>query len=480
MGWYGPGDRQTAFLFLDRALDGSSSRGSRRRSARSVHRRTRTGAARSRPGGRRGPRPEPRTSSRACHRRAVRASGRTRSRPSHARAGRGLRASGWARSWIRLLQMRLGLDAFDDPLDRQIAHRSAERGDPSGLEREQAYRSVSERRDQRRERLVLGQRCLHAAPPMTRNTGAPTGNPAAARCSRSRARNRSGFPRTSAWTAGSDGCELCTIARPAGRAQPTASIQMASARSRAARPGRRAAESASSTRRDQGARRRDRGRARGRRRATSPADLGSRGGTASRPAPTRSAPPIPRRARRRPRRIPKVVPPQTAQRRWQRRRCTAPVPPRRGAARRTTHRRPGGRRCGRPARRRSRGSARRRRPAGRSGEPATRRGARPSGPGRTTSTTAIAVRAASRPGCRVPRPLPTGRAAASTQVRRRQPGPLERDVANVVIRSAVLAMRGVGLTRHEDQADVPSGANTAGRVPTTTSYRPSRTASQSR
>jgi hypothetical protein len=63
---------------------------------------------------------------------------------------------------IRLLQMRLRFDAFDDPLDRQIAHRSAERGDPSGLEREQAYRSVSESRDQRRERLVLGERGLQA------------------------------------------------------------------------------------------------------------------------------------------------------------------------------------------------------------------------------------------------------------------------------------------------------------------------------
>src|SRR6266550_6903527 len=63
---------------------------------------------------------------------------------------------------IRLLQMRLRFDAFDDPLDRQIAHRSAERGNPSSLEREQAYRPVSDRRDQRRERFVLGERRLHA------------------------------------------------------------------------------------------------------------------------------------------------------------------------------------------------------------------------------------------------------------------------------------------------------------------------------
>jgi len=61
--------------------------------------------------------------------------------------------------------MWLRLDALHDPFDGQIAHRPPEGGDPSSLEREQAYRSVSERRDQRCQRSVLGERGLQALSP---------------------------------------------------------------------------------------------------------------------------------------------------------------------------------------------------------------------------------------------------------------------------------------------------------------------------
>ena len=58
--------------------------------------------------------------------------------------------------------------------------------------------------------------------------------------------NRSGLPRTSAWTAGSFGMGRTARWRvPLGRAHAMASIQVVTARSRAARPGRRSARSAS-------------------------------------------------------------------------------------------------------------------------------------------------------------------------------------------------------------------------------------------
>src|SRR5581483_8433882 len=84
-----------------------------------------------------------------------------------------------------------------------------------------------------------------ACVPRTRKTGAPTGNPASARRAASARWNRSGRPVTSACTAGSFGCLVWTITRPPGRVHAAASIQEASARSRATSPGRREARSAS-------------------------------------------------------------------------------------------------------------------------------------------------------------------------------------------------------------------------------------------
>ena len=78
-----------------------------------------------------------------------------------------------------------------------------------------------------------------------RKTADPTGNPASARRRVSSAWKRSGLPRTSACTAGSAACEDCTMALPSGRAQAIASIHVVTARSRAVRPGRRSARSAS-------------------------------------------------------------------------------------------------------------------------------------------------------------------------------------------------------------------------------------------
>src|SRR5262249_12119150 len=54
-------------------------------------------------------------------------------------------------------QVRFGFDALDDPRARQAAHRVAEGRDAVGLEREQAYRPASERRDERCDRVVLGE-----------------------------------------------------------------------------------------------------------------------------------------------------------------------------------------------------------------------------------------------------------------------------------------------------------------------------------
>src|SRR6185436_18368961 len=83
-----------------------------------------------------------------------------------------------------------------------------------------------------------------SAPPVTRNTGDPTGNPASARRGASARRNRSGRPETRAWTAGSFGASVCTMTRPSGRAQAAASNHVTSTRSRASTPGRRSEASA--------------------------------------------------------------------------------------------------------------------------------------------------------------------------------------------------------------------------------------------
>ena len=153
-----------------------------------------------------------------------------------------------------------------------------------------------------------------SADPATRKTAEPTGNPAAVRRSASSTRNRSGFPRTNAWIAVSLGWSACTIALPDGRAHATASIQVASARSRAAIPGRRSARSAS--RIATSSRLPSRGHAptqdpptrisAGRGRRARPRDATRRTGTGATDAAhssTRSAPP---------RRIPKSVAPQCA------------------------------------------------------------------------------------------------------------------------------------------------------------------------
>ena len=83
-----------------------------------------------------------------------------------------------------------------------------------------------------------------SAPPVTRNTGDPTGKPASARRGISERRNRSGRPETRAWTAGSFGASVCTMTRPSGRAHAAASNHVTSTRSRASTPGRRSEASA--------------------------------------------------------------------------------------------------------------------------------------------------------------------------------------------------------------------------------------------
>ena len=151
---------------------------------------------------------------------------------------------------IRLLQMRLRLDAFDDP---SIARSRIARLDagtrPASSASKHASISVSdERRDQRHERLVPGERRLHTVATghaehggADRESGGgallplaseePIGVPADERLD-------GGIRRARALHDG-------TARRPAQTV--TALHQMASARSRAARPGRRAAASASST-----------------------------------------------------------------------------------------------------------------------------------------------------------------------------------------------------------------------------------------
>src|SRR6266540_3223864 len=84
-----------------------------------------------------------------------------------------------------------------------------------------------------------------SADPATRNTGWPTGNPARSRRGMSARWNRPWLPATSACTAASLGRLDWTMTRPEGRAHPAASIHSARDRSAAASPGRRAARSAS-------------------------------------------------------------------------------------------------------------------------------------------------------------------------------------------------------------------------------------------
>src|SRR5262245_26855548 len=89
---------------------------------------------------------------------------------------------------------------------------------------------------------VRGERARSSAsspsPPLTRNTGEPTGKPASARRGASARSKRSARPETRAWIAGSLGAFVCTITRPSLRAQAAASNQAISARSRASTPGR--------------------------------------------------------------------------------------------------------------------------------------------------------------------------------------------------------------------------------------------------
>ena len=144
------------------------------------------------------------------------------------------------RSWLVVgSQVRLGLDAGHDVPRGQLTDRAAERRDPAGVEREQAYRLLPQRRDEQRRRLEpvqLGLELRSRRPP-----GRPPCRPGTPPRRRRRASspwNRRGFPCTRACTAGSFAWEACTIARPPGRAQAIASIQVVTARSRAARPGR--------------------------------------------------------------------------------------------------------------------------------------------------------------------------------------------------------------------------------------------------
>ena len=396
-------------------------------------------------------------------RRACAASGRTARPASPARAGRGRRACGWAAIMSRSSsQVRLGLDALDDPRGGEVAHRAPERGDPSGLEREQAYRPASERRDQRRDRLVLRPAPPRApAVPITRNTGAPTGNPgrrASLPLAREEpigvARARAPGPRDPT------GASSARSHAPAGRAQPTASIQIASARSRAASPGRRG--------RRVGVEHRDEVQAADAEVAhgLGPADRRSRppaSGSRGRVTPRdrhRGAPrrPTPRRARRRRGGSRRSTPPQTAQRPGasQTTHRTCPASSAEHAAARGARGR-ARRRCGRPARRRSREPARTRTPAApcrsawtSAGRPPFGARAGPPPPSATAARRASTTGQAERRGLarRAERPRARTRAADSR-------ARCERDVADVVVGRAVLSMRGVRLTRHVDQPDVP-------------------------
>ena len=279
------------------------------------------------------------------------------------------------------------------PRSARPADRGAERPATSpGSSGDQAYRLVPERRDEQRP-VRERARARPRAPrdPATRKTGAPTGNPASAR--------RRGLDPGEPLRPSGDERLHGVVVRPVGLhddapvrpAHAAASTHADSARSRAAMPGR-----AQRRVRVQDADQVQLERAevlharRARRRATSPvagrprrvAGPSRRTGTRATPrahSSTRSAPP---------RAIAEVRRPAArASARAPRRPRSGPPRPPRAASRRTRRTRPARRTPGRPGRPRSREAARTGTPSrGLLGAPRTSRGARPSGPGLTTST----------------------------------------------------------------------------------------------
>ena len=261
----------------------------------------------------------------------------------------------------------------------------------------------------------LAPRARHA--PATRNTAAPTGNPPAAR-----RRARRVEPSRVAPHQRLHG-RVVRRARPArsrgrpGRAQPTASIQVASARSRAPSPGRRSARSASriATRsRSAGAEVAHRLRtadehlavARQPRRVAGREPRTGTGATRDGPLlhPLGARRAGSRTRSRRTRRTARA--PRTPR--------TGPRPPPTAALRRTRRRPPARRTSGRPARSRTPGSGAKGTPARRLASARTSRGARPSGPGAPPRPAASAARRATRSAARAPRPPTTDTARDST------------------------------------------------------------------
>ena len=282
--------------------------------------------------------------------------------------------------------------------------------------------------------------------PATRNTGAPTGKPAAARRLALVAVEPIGVARDQRLHGRivRRGAPARSRGR-AGRAHATASIQVVSARSRAARPGRRAARSASriATRSSSpGPRSRT-----PRDRPTSTSPLGRQprrvpGAAAGAPGPARRAPAHSSTRSAPPRRSPKSIAPHE---RAPPRRLAHDAPDR--SLPRAQH--PAARRAGRrlaaraadlrdpvPGQRREQERPRRGLRSAR-----TSRGARPSGPGRTTSTGGQLRRGGATSGRRA-------RAASDDGAERRRArtiapldrGARQRDVAHVVVRRAILAM----------------------------------------
>src|SRR6266545_2792153 len=317
-----------------------------------------------------------------------------------------------------------------------------------------------------------------SADPATRNTGWPTGNPARSRRGRSARWNRPGLPATSACTAASLGLLVWTMTRPEGRAHPAASIHSARDRSAAASPGRRAARSAS-------------------RMPTRSSPGGGTSFTASGPPTTipahGSAPPVPRRTGTEatraahsstrstpPRAMPNTRPPQLAQR---------------PGASHTTHRvSPASsrmvpphdaHRAGSPHERHTLatpypGSGWYRNPRRAPFTAPTSRGARPSGPGRTTSTGGQARPDGATSGAPVATASPLGHRAAITQTAPSRPA--RATATSRTWYAGDRSSRCPGWLSREihTRPRCGTGANTAGRVPTTTRKRPSAMSSHIR
>ncbi len=246
-----------------------------------------------------------------------------------------------------------------------------------------------------RRACVIGSSAASAASssvrPATRKTAEPTGNPASRPASpfiamepgRVAPAPAPGRPDRSA-------CEDCTMARPSGRAHATASVQVVT-RSLASREARTPIGEIGVEDRDEVEPARDRSRARrqARRRGSRPSrEVAAASSRPSRRTGTgRLAQPTPRPAPRPPATEPEVARAATpAATRAPRRPRSEPIPRSSAARRRTPRTPPAARTIGRPRRCRSPGSGENTnaRDARRSAR--TSRGARPSGPGFTTST----------------------------------------------------------------------------------------------